>query len=153
MILPAQYIKHLCLTQGMVVPFNERTVVDGMSFGLSAASYDMRIAQTCILDPGEFMLASTVEQFRMPNHVLGIVHDKSTWARRGIATQNTLIDPGWHGYLTLELSNHSDKQIAIYSGQPIAQIVFHLLKEPTEQPYNGKYQNQQSGPVSAINEN
>lgn len=137
----------------MIIPFHERTVVNGMSFGLSAASYDVRIAQTCILDPGEFILASTVEQFDMPNGLVGIVHDKSTWARRGIATQNTLIDPGWHGFLTLELSNHSDEQILINSHSPIAQIVFHMLTENTEQPYRGKYQNQQSGPVSAINEN
>ena len=34
---------------------------------------------------------------------MGIVHDKSTWARRGLVVQNTVIEPGWHGYLTIEV--------------------------------------------------
>jgi dCTP deaminase len=70
-------------------------------------SYDVRI--TCcdaVISPGQFMLAATIERFQMPDDLMGIVHDKSTWARRGLVVQNTVIAPGWHGYLTLELTNH-----------------------------------------------
>ncbi len=88
----------------------------------------------------------------MPNSVMGIVHDKSSWARHGVAVQNTVIEPGWRGYLTLELTNHSQQTRTIKPGDPIAQIVFHWLDEPTKQPYEGKYQDQAAGPQEAIAE-
>src|SRR5262249_10096909 len=57
--------------------------------------------------------------------------------------------PGWPGYLTLEISNHSQTEVIIDAGEPIAQIVFELLDFPTEQPYAGKYYNQERGPQPA----
>lgn len=148
MILSAQSIRK----RYMINPFYERTVFEGMTFGLSAAGYDIRIAQTLVVFPGEFRLASAIEHFRVPNDVLAQVADKSSWARKGIAVQNTIIEPGWTGYLTLEITNHSREIVSIPYGAPIAQIVFMQLDEPTEQPYVGKYQNQPNRPVEAINE-
>jgi dUTPase len=66
---------------------------------------------------------------------MGIVHHKSTWARRGLVVQNTVIEPGWHGYLTIELTNHGPGALSLQWGMPIAQIVFHRLEAVTEQPY------------------
>lgn len=148
MILPAQSIRLI----RPVEPFCERTVHNGMSYGLGPAGYDIRVAEGEILRPGQFWLASSVEHFRMPNDVLAYVKDKSTWARRGICVQNTVIEPGWRGYLTLEITNHGYDYIRFRSGDPIAQIVFHRLEQATEAPYSGKYQDQLSGPVEAINE-
>lgn len=130
----------------MIEPFCERTVENGMSYGLSHAGYDVRIAQSIHLEKGRFELASTIERFRMPNSILGMVHDKSSWARQGLSLFNTVIEPGWHGFLTLELVYHGVMPLFIKAGSPIAQIVFMRLTEPTEKPYEGKYQNQQSGP-------
>lgn len=132
-----------------VEPFCERGVVDGMSFGLSAAGYDVRVAENVYLHAGQFKLASTIERFKMPPNLLGIVHDKSTWARRGLAVQNTVVEPGWEGYLTLELTNHSNGFLALQAGDPVAQIVFHILDHATESPYDGKYQHQEPGPQPA----
>lgn len=140
----------------MVTPFFERTIFHGMSFGLSSCGYDVRIAQTYLLGTGPgigFALASTMEHFDMPTNVVGRVHDKSTWARRGLAVQNTIIEPGWRGHLTLELSNNGHEQIMLHEGMPIAQIIFELLDEPTHQPYTGKYSDQPARPVPAILEN
>lgn len=145
MILPAQTIRGL----GIIEPFHERTVEGGKTYGLSSAGYDVRIDQGILVGAGTFKLASTVECFYMPDDVLGVVHDKSTWARIGIALQNTVIEPGWSGYLTLEITNHSTKGLFIDRYSPIAQIVFHRLEEATEQPYIGKYQNQERGPQEA----
>jgi dCTP deaminase len=133
----------------MITPFIERDVIRGRSFGLSAASYDVRIAESPILDPGEFFLASTMERFDIPNDVLMVVHDKSSWARRGLAVQNTIFDPGWRGYATLELTNHGEETLDILAGDPIAKVVCYLLTEPTTQPYAGKYQDQEAGPQHA----
>lgn len=142
MILSAQTIRRI----QPIAPFHERTKEFGMSYGLSAAGYDIRIAQAIKLEPHDFTLVSSLEEFNMPNNVLAYVKDKSTWARQGLAVQNTVIEPGWKGFLTLELTNHRHI-IPIYleKGMPIAQIVFHWLDEPTEQPYDGKYQNQAAG--------
>jgi len=147
MILPAQMIR--ARSKGMISPFHERGVAHGMSFGLSAAGYDIRIAQSRVVEPGGFVLASTVEHFDMPYDLLAEVKDKSTWARRGLAVQNTVIEPGWRGYLTLEISNHGEMSVRIEGGSPIAQILFHQLAQPTEQAYRGKYQDQEARPVEA----
>lgn len=156
MILPAQRIRFLCSgaygQRPMLEPYHERTVTNGMTFGLGPAGYDVRIKQALTLQPGQFSLASTVERFTIPTDVLAKVADKSTWARRGLAVQNTIIEPAWCGWLTLELSNHGNERIYIEAGSPIAQIIFHQLLEPTELQYSGKYQNQADEPVSAIME-
>ena len=135
-----------------VEPFFERSVSYGMSFGLSHAGYDVRIAQSLNLMPGEFKLASTVERFKMPNNLVGFVHDKSSWARRGLSLFNTVIEPGWEGYLTLELVNHSQRVIGISAEMPIAQIIFMQTAAPVEFPYRGKYQHQETGPQEAREE-
>lgn len=144
-ILPAQEIRKL----KPVEPFEERTKHNGQTYGLGPAGYDIRVAEDLTIWPGGFMLASSMERFSMPNHVLGIVHDKSTWARRGIAVQNTVIEPGWRGFLTLELTNHSRSVVIMSRGDPIAQIIFHALTAPTELSYSGKYQDQAAGPQPA----
>jgi dCTP deaminase len=133
----------------MIWPFVERDVVRGISFGLSGASYDVRIAESVTIHPGEFVLASTMERFCIPDDDLIVAHDKSSWARRGLAVQNTIFDPGWRGYATLELTNHGRASLGILAGDPIAQVVCHLLAEATTQPYSGKYQDQEAGPQHA----
>lgn len=141
----------------------------GTSFGLGEAGYDIRIKQEIkfagdsqgnrfikvthpepfIYADGRFVLASAIEEFQMPTNLTGIVHDKSTWARRGLSVFNTVIEPGWKGYLTLELVYHGEGELIIPAGSGIAQVIFHLTSEEAE--YKGKYQNQVDAPVAAIN--
>lgn len=136
--------------RGIITPFSQRTVFEGMSYGKSYAGYDIRIQQNECLRPGRrFGLASTIEYFEMPSNVVGIVHDKSTWARRGLSVFNTVIEPGWRGYLTLELVYNGDGNLAILGGSPIAQVVFHYLDVDSE-GYKGKYQDQPDRPVEAL---
>ena len=82
---------------------------NGVSWGLSEAGYDIRIKQDVIFKPaantvatkwinngkqfgiwdhGRFTLASAIEEFDMPDCLVGIVHDKSTWARKGLSVFN-----------------------------------------------------------------
>lgn len=133
----------------IITPFTPvKTMAYGMSYGVSVAGYDIRCSQSILLQPGEFKLASSVEEFNMPLDLIGIVHDKSTWARCGLALQNTVIEPGWKGFLTLELSNHSQKTLHVPYGAPIAQILFHAVDRVTD-GYSGKYQDQADGPQPA----
>lgn len=121
----------------------------GVSHGLSEAGYDIRIKQSVTLHPFKrFVLASAIERFRMPTDLVGIVHDKSTWARRGLSVFNTVIEPGWEGYLTLELVYHGWRPLRIVEGSGIAQVIFHRTTDKVR--YEGKYQGQPDKPVAAI---
>ena len=86
----------------------------------------------------------------MPDTVAGIIYNKSTWARRGLSVFNTVVEPGWKGHLTMELSNHGAVTIQIPAGVGIAQVIFYFLDRPTDNPYTGKYQGQKPGPQAAI---
>lgn len=138
-------IVHPCLHRGV----HAQT---GLSFGLGQACYDISIKQGYILNKGDFVLASTVEKFRMPNNVVGIVHDKSSLVRKGLGVFNTVLDPGWRGYLTLELVYHGNEPLEIIAGQPIAQVIFHQTTHPIL-GYQGKYQDQEDRPVPSRREN
>ena len=142
MILSADSIKFLRPIENME---DERYVVRGRSAGLSVCSYDLRIDQSLILSPGEFALGSTIEKFNMPLDVAGYVKDKSSWARQGLGAYNTFVDPGFRGYLTLELCNHGHSVLNIQRGDPIVQVVFEWVDKETI-GYSGKYSDQEKGP-------
>jgi dCTP deaminase len=152
-VLSGQTIRRL----GIVTPFVERTSEGGVTHGVGPAGYDLRVnlgdefddGDECVIGPGRFQLAATLEHFTMPDDVLGVIHDKSSWARRGLCVQNTVIEPGWRGYLTLELTNHGLEHLVLTQGGAIAQVIFHRLDETAEHPYDGKYQDQEAGPQGA----
>lgn len=138
----------------------------GVSYGLTEAGYDIRIKQdvtfagpgarkvdvydpgnTTTVFPGRFALASAIEEFQMPDCLVGYVKDKSTWARKGLSVFNTVIEPGWRGFLTLELVYHGSNDLLIPAGAGIAQVLFHRIERPAS--YAGKYQGQPDMPVGA----
>ena len=149
-----------------------KQVAFGMSYGCSEAGYDIRIKQEIRFypvnpdaefkkfrvmtftndsftndDEGRFTLASAIEEFQMPTHLLGRVCDKSSWARKGLSVFNTVIEPGWNGFLTLELVYHGNTELIIPAGAPIAQVIFEEVKNPAQ--YKGKYQFQSTDPTPA----
>lgn len=159
MILPAQTIRRLKI----LTPCAERTRLNGVTFGLGPASYDLRIANDIRLWPGHSVLVDAIEHFNMPNDVQGKLYMKSTWARMHIRQAGTLIDPGWRGVLRLEIDMMSGideytwisgqypvrnpgyaamNPLTIPAGTGVVMVEFSRLEEPTEQPYKGKYQNQ-----------
>lgn len=95
-----------------------------------------------ILEPGEMVLAHSEEYLNIPEDILALLANKSTWARAEVHQPSTVLEPGWHGNLTLEIHNVSRQRVAIYPGQGIAQLLFFQI-EPTTTPYgDGKYQGQ-----------
>ena len=148
----------------------EKVVAHGMTYGLGEAGYDIRIKQEIRFypvnpdaefkkfrvmsftddsftkdDEGRFTIASAIEEFQLPTNLLGRVCDKSSWARKGLSVFNTVIEPGWNGFLTLELVYHGNTELIIPAGAPIAQVIFEEVKNPAQ--YNGKYQFQSSEPT------
>lgn len=145
-----------------------------ISFGLSSYGYDVRCAdefkiftninssivdpknfdergfvdiQTdiCIIPPNSFVLARTIEYFRIPRDILVICLGKSTYARCGIIVNVTPLEPEWEGHVTLEFSNTTPLPAKIYAHEGVAQMVFLAADEPCQTSYkdrNGKYQGQ-----------
>jgi dCTP deaminase len=134
----------------VIEPFRLKGQVNGRSYGLASASYDVCLRETIVLWPFWGRLASIMEYLAIPHDLSAEVKDKSSNARIFVLVQNTFIDPGWRGYLTVELTRFLPWPIVLRAGTPIAQIVFHQLDEATDHPYSGKYQEQSPGPKKAI---
>ena len=122
----------------------------GLSHGLTECGYDIRIAETVTLFLGRrFVLAHSVEYFHLPADLMGRVLNKSTWARRGIdASMTTNVEPGWRGFLTLELRYAGVVPLTIHAGMGIAQVIFEKTQHAAQ--YVGKYQDQADRPVPAL---
>lgn len=79
-----------------------------------------------VLKPGEFILGHTVEWFEIPDDIAALFRAKSSMGRIGLEHMDAgWVDPGFHGRLTLELTNclrwHS---IRLRAGDRIGQLVF-----------------------------
>mgnify|MGYP003704019825 CR=1 FL=1 len=100
-----------------------------------------------ILHPGEFVLGSTFEQVTLPDDIAARLEGKSSLGRLGLLIHSTAgyVDPGWDGYLTLELSNVANLPITIYPGMKIGQISFFQLTTAAETPYGSKGRNKYQG--------
>ena len=145
-----------------------------ISFGLSSYGYDARVgnefkvftnvnsavvdpkdfsedafvhkeADICIIPPNSFVLAKTVEHFRVPRDVLVVCLGKSTYARCGIIVNVTPLEPEWEGQVTLEFSNTTPLPAKIYANEGACQFLFLKGDQPCEVSYRdrkGKYQGQ-----------
>lgn len=101
------------------------------------------------LQPGEFVLASTLEVIALPDDIVGRLEGKSSLGRIGLLIHSTAgyVDPGWQGHLTLELSNVAKLPVTLYAGMKIGQISFLRLSSAAERLYGheglgSKYQGQ-----------
>lgn len=150
MILSSQTIRERVLEKTLVIePFSERSKQNGLSYGLSCHGYDVRLAKGMWVWPIIMRLGVIMEYLDIPTDLMARVCDKSTNVRLGIVVQNTVIEAGWRGYLTVELTRHWFLPIFLPKGYPIAQIIFEQLDKPTDIPYTGKYQNQPKRPIPA----
>jgi dCTP deaminase len=171
------WIKKMALEHHMIEPFVEGQVRHGViSYGVSSYGYDIRVAdefkiftnvfsavvdpkhfdprsmvdfqgEVCIIPPNSFVLAKTVEYFRIPRNVLTVCLGKSTYARCGLIVNVTPFEPEWEGFVTLEISNTTPLPAKVYANEGIAQVLFFEGDEPCAISYadkKGKYQKQQS---------
>lgn len=99
----------------------------------------------CIIPPNSFVLARTIEYFRIPRNILTICMGKSTYARCGIIVNVTPLEPEWEGHVTLEFSNTTNLPAKIYANEGVAQMIFLESDEICDISYRdrgGKYQGQ-----------
>ena len=173
---PDHWIKKMALEHDMIAPFVDSQVRQGViSYGVSSYGYDIRVADeykiftnvfsavvdpknfdphsmvdykgdVCVIPPNSFVLARTVEYFRVPRQVLTVCLGKSTYARCGLIVNVTPFEPEWEGFVTLEISNTTPLPAKVYSNEGIAQVLFFEADEECDISYadkKGKYQAQQ----------
>lgn len=104
-----------------------------------------------VLLPGQFVLATTMEYFKLPDNLTAFVEGRSSLGRMGLFIQNAgWIDPGFEGEVTLELFNANRCAIELRAGRRVGQLVFVLMDEAAQNPYNGKYQGQSGATGSRV---
>jgi len=97
-------------------------------------------SSTFVLHPGGFVLGSSLEYLSFPNDLMAYVIGRSSLGRLGlIVATAVLVQPGFSGYLTLEITNLGNLPIVLFPGLQIAQLVFHTLNYEDALPYKGKY--------------
>lgn len=105
--------------------------------------------ENTVMKVGRTAIASSVEKFSIPPHMWCEFRNKSTMARCFVdASIGTDGEPGWQGYLTIEIIFHDNEPVEILAGSGLLKAVFHEIREPAV--YDGKYQDQPDRPVEAI---
>ncbi len=111
-----------------------------------------------ILQPGDFVLATTLESFSLPDNLLARLEGRSSLGRLGIVVHSTasIFDPGWHGVVVMELGNLGRMPVALYPGMRICALTFEELTSAAQVPYNkkkaAKYIGQKAPQASKIGE-
>ena len=109
-----------------------------------------------IMQPGDFVLAVTLERITIPSDLVGRLEGRSSLGRLGIVVHSTasIFDPGWDGQAVLELGNLGRIAVALYPGMRICAMTFELLSSPADVPYtkkrNAKYVFQNSPSESKL---
>jgi dCTP deaminase len=94
-----------------------------------------------IVFPHEHVLTTTLEYLELPNDIMAFVNLRSTYARLGLSIPPTIVDAGFKGQLTIEIVG-SEFPIKLETGQRFLHLIFAKTLTPVENPYHGKYQNQ-----------
>jgi dCTP deaminase len=176
-VMSDKWIHKMATEQKMIEPFEKSQKRNNViSYGLSSYGYDARVSNefkiftnvhsavvdpknfsedsfidktgdVCVIPPNSFVLARTVEYFRIPRNVLVVCVGKSTYARCGIIVNVTPLEPEWEGHVTLEFSNTTPLPAKIYAGEGACQFLFLEGNEVCETSYadkKGKYQHQRN---------
>ncbi len=113
-----------------VNPYNQRSI-DTMFNSPINLPYE--------LQPGQRALLCTEEKVDVDGIHCGLIEIRSTWARLGLFSPPTIVDPGFRGQLVLELVNLSIHAILIQAGDRIWSMILIATNEPL---YLGRYQDQ-----------
>lgn len=182
-IKPDSWIAKMALETGMIEPFVDKQIKTGVSYGLSSYGYDFRIADefkifdpkdeqgvmdvknfdklhfrdfkgdVCEIPPNGYVLARTVEYFKIPRNILTICYGKSTYARCGVTINVTPFEPEWEGYATIAIANLNPRPAKVYANEGIGQLIFLEADDMCAVSYadkRGKYQAQKEITVAKI---
>ena len=161
-MLTAGTLKIDPVEQGQVQPAsvdirlgNTFSIVEDSPSGIIALDSEIRYrtitSESYVLLPNQFVLATTMEYFVLPDDVTAFVEGRSSLGRLGLFIQNAgWVDPGFQGEITLELYNANRCAIELKAGRRVGQLVFARMDGAALHPYRGKYQGQQGATGSRI---
>ena len=134
---------------------NTFSIVDDTPSGIitldSEIKYKTITADKYLILPGQFVLATTMELFELPDDLTAFVEGRSSLGRMGLFIQNAgWVDPGFKGEITLELFNANRCAIELTAGRRVGQLVFAKMDCAAQDPYNGKYQGQTGATGSRV---
>ncbi|MBQ4047818.1 MAG: dCTP deaminase [Clostridia bacterium] len=134
---------------------NTFSIVEDSPSGVITLGSEIRYktieTDTYVLLPGQFVLATTMEYFELPDDLTAFVEGRSSLGRMGLFIQNAgWVDPGFKGEITLELFNANRCAIELKSGRRVGQLVFAKMDAPADKPYDGKYQGQRGATGSRV---
>ena len=134
---------------------NTFSVVEDTSSGIirldQKIHYKTIHADTYLLLPGQFVLATTMESIALPDDLTAFVEGRSSLGRMGLFIQNAgWVDPGFQGEITLELFNANRCAIELRAGRRVGQLVFAKMDMSALHPYAGKYQGQTGATGSRV---
>jgi len=116
---------------------------DGIICMDKPVQYNVIEADTYVLQPGSFVLATTMEYLHIPDNIASFVDGRSSIGRIGLFIENAgWIAPGFEGEITLELFNATLYPIRLVAGHRVGQFVFATTDEMVKSVYRGKYQGQ-----------
>jgi dCTP deaminase len=130
---------------------NINTVLDPHQ--LKESDFETRSEDIIFIPPGHFILGKSLEYFRMPKKILGLVFGKSTYARCGIIVNVTPLEPEWTGFLTISIANCGPRPVALHPLQGIAQVIFIESADLPIMSYKdlkGKYNDQNEITIAKI---
>jgi dCTP deaminase len=124
--------------------------------GVDYREYDIA-AKPFLLQPGKFILGSTIERIGQDNADYGcVIAGKSSIARTGLQIEAAgLVEPGNVLRITLEIANLGNVPVELRAGMMIAQVYWYKLDRPWWERilglfgwqgslYSGKYKNSDS---------
>ncbi len=134
---------------------NTFSIVEDTSTGIinleNEIKYKTITTDSYILLPNQFVLATTMEYFDLPDDLTAFVEGRSSLGRMGLFIQNAgWVDPGFKGEITLELYNANRCAIELKAGRRVGQLVFAKMDDTALNPYNGKYQGQKGATGSRV---
>ena len=134
---------------------NTYSILEDSSFGIINLDKEIKYKQITtekfLLLPGQFVLATTMEYFELPDNLTAFVEGRSSLGRMGLFIQNAgWVDPGFKGEITLELFNGNRCAIELKAGRRVGQLVFAQLDDNARNPYRGKYQGQRGATGSKV---
>lgn len=182
-VKPDSWIIQMARQHGMIEPFEESLVRGAsISYGVSSYGYDFRVDRKykmfrgeasdvvdpknvsaelfedvefdyCVAPARSFVLAQSLEYFRIPRNILTLCTGKSTYARCGLIVNVTPFEPEWEGHVTMSICNTGPSPVKIYSGEGIAQVIFLEATDVCQVSYKdrkGKYQAQKGIVLSKV---
>ena len=134
---------------------NTFSIVDDTPSGIitlgGKIEYKTIVTDTYLILPGQFVLATTMEYFELPDDLTAFVEGRSSLGRMGLFIQNAgWVDPGFKGEITLELYTANKCAIELKAGRRVGQLVFAKMDDSALNPYNGKYQGQRGATGSRV---